>query len=174
MNATPQKDTVLQRIKRDFKTINLGIFFDEATRNFPDNTAIIDLTEADSRSYTYTQVEGKLRLGAQALAAAGLRRGDRCAIALPNGVEFLAAFLGALRLGVIPVPINFRLSAETMQSIVRDADCRAIVGSHTDAGLCCKIADDLGMQIRLSTDAGQPGWVDYRALVAQQQDVRIV
>src|SRR5215216_4857859 len=98
MNATAQKDTVLQRIKRDFKTINLGIFFDEATRNFPDKTAIIDLTEAEPCSYTYTQVERKVRRGAQALAAAGLHWGDRCAIALPNGLEFLVAFLGALRL----------------------------------------------------------------------------
>lgn len=174
MNQAGQQTSVLERIKRDFKTINLGIFFDEATRNYSDNIAIIDLTEAEPRSYTYSQLETEVSRAAQALAAAGLRRRDRCVIALPNGAEFLAAFLGALRLGVIPVPINYRLGAETMQSIVRDADCSAIVGSHTDAATCCRIADDLGMEIRLATDGEKLGWTDYRALVARQPGVRIV
>src|SRR5215218_2643865 len=112
MMPSGQKITVVERIKRDFEIVNLGIFFDEATRNYPEKVAIIDLT-GERRSYTYTQLESEVCRAAQALAAAGLRRRDRRVIALPNGVEFLASFLGALRLGVIPVPINYRLSAET-------------------------------------------------------------
>ena len=154
--------TVVEWIKRDFKVINLGIFFDEATRNYPDNIAIIDLSEAEPQSYTYTELETEVRRAAQALASVGLRRRERCIISIPNGVRFLTAFLGALRLGVIPVPINFRLGAETLQSIVRDARCRAIVGSPQHTATCCDIADRLGMEIRLSTDAARPGWDDYR------------
>ena len=125
--------TVVERIKRDFKVINLGIFFDEPLRQHPDRTAIIDLTEATPRSYTYAELETEVCRAAQALAAVGLRKNDRCIVSIPNGVTFLSVFLGALRLGVVPVPINFRLGADTLQSIVRDARCRAVVGSpkHT-------------------------------------------
>ena len=139
----------------DFTVINLGIFFDEATRNHPDNIAILDLSEAEPQSYTYTELETEVRRAARALASVGLRRRERCVISIPNGARFLAAFLGALRLGVIPVPINFRLGVETLQSIVRDAALRAIVGSPQHTATCCDIADRLGMQIRLSTDACQ-------------------
>ena len=166
--------TVVERIKRDFKTINLGIFFDEATRDHPNNVAIIDLTEAAPRSYTYAELETEVRRGAQALASVGLRKNDRCIISIPNGTTFLTAFLGALRIGVIPVPINFRLGADTMQSIVRDALCSAIVGSPRDTTTCCDIADQLGMKIRLSVDEARPGWDDYRSLAAKQPDIRIV
>ena len=66
--------TVVERIKRDFKVINLGIFFDEPLREHPDRTAIVDLTEAEPRSYTYAELETQVRRAAQALAAVGLRR----------------------------------------------------------------------------------------------------
>ena len=166
--------TVVERIKRDFKVINLGIFFDEATSRNPDRTAIIDLTQASPRSFTYRELETEVRRAAQALSSAGLRKNDRCIVSIPNGVTFLTAFLGALRIGTVPVPINFRLGADTLQSIVRDACCRTIVGSPKDTAACCDIADKLGIEIRLSTDGARPGWDDYRALAARQSDVRIV
>ena len=174
MTSTDNAMTVVERIKREFKVINLGIFFDEATSKDPDGVAIIDLAEPEARTYTYAQLETQVCRAASALAAAGLRRRDRCIVAVPNGVTFLAAFLGALRLGAIPVPINFKLGADAMQSIVRDANCSAIVGSPKDAAACCDIADGLAMAIRLSTDAPRTGWTDYRALLEQQPDVRIV
>jgi len=173
-SADGKATTVLERIKRDFKVINLGIFFDQATRNYPDNVAIIDLTETEPRSYTYSELETEVRRAAQALAFVGLRKNERCVISIPNGITFLAAFLGALRIGAIPVPMNFRLGAETMQSIMRDARCRAIIGSPQDTATCCDIANKLDMEIRLSTDGARPGWDDYWSLVAKQPDIRVV
>src|SRR6185503_379842 len=114
-NSGAHATTVVEWIKRDFKVINLGIFFDEVTRKHPDNVAIVDLSEAEPQSYTYAELEAEVRRAAQALASVGLRRRERCIISIPNGVRFLAAFLGALRIGVIPVPINFRLGAEMLQ-----------------------------------------------------------
>jgi long-chain acyl-CoA synthetase len=174
MNATAQATTVVERIKRDFKIINLGIFFDEATRAAPDSIAIVDLSESEPRTYSYRQLECEVRRAALALRAAGLRRRDRCIVAVGNGVTFLAAFLGALRLGAIPVPINFKLGADSLQSIVRDANCSVIVGSPKDAPACCDIADHLDMAVRLSTDGARPGWTEYRPLLERQSDERIV
>ena len=166
--------TVVEWIKRDFKVINLGIFFDEATKSRPDSIAIIDLTESEPETYSYAELEREVRRAALALRAAGLKSRERLIVSIPNGVRFLAAFLGALRIGAIPVPINFRLGAESLASIVRDAGCRAIVGSPQHTATCCDIADTLDMDIRLSTDAPRAGWQDYAALVAVQSDERVV
>jgi acyl-coenzyme A synthetase/AMP-(fatty) acid ligase len=48
---------------------------------------------------------------ATVLAAFGVRPGDRVMIALPDGVELVWAFLGAIRLGAIAVPVNPALTA---------------------------------------------------------------
>src|SRR5262249_13783811 len=42
--------------------------------------------------------------------ALGLKRGDRVAIVLPEGEHFIPAFLGALWVGLIPVPLYPPLS----------------------------------------------------------------
>ena len=40
-----------------------------------------------------------------ALQALGARKGDRVALILPDNADFVFAFLGAIRAGIIPVPI---------------------------------------------------------------------
>ena len=40
----------------------------------------------------------------------GLRRGDRLALVIPEGEHFIPAFLGALWIGLIPVPLYPPLS----------------------------------------------------------------
>src|SRR5437763_16422733 len=72
-----------------------------------------------SRGFTFLGAKGPgedlfvsfhdLRLSAQRRAAhyasAGLRRGDRVALVVPEGEHFIPAFLGALWGGLIPVPL---------------------------------------------------------------------
>jgi acyl-CoA synthetase (AMP-forming)/AMP-acid ligase II len=166
--------TVVARIKRDFEVLNLGIFFDEATKVRPDSIAIIDLSEAAPRTYSYAELEHEVRRAALALCAAGLHNRERLIVSIPNGVRFLTVFLGALRIGVIPVPVNFRLGADSLASIVRDTRSRAIVGSPQHTATCCDIAEWLGMEIRLATDTPRAGWRDYVALAAAQPNERMV
>src|SRR5258705_9089235 len=58
------------------------------------------------QEHTFGDLDGRANRMAGALAARGLTYGDRLAIQLPNRIEYLALFLAATRLGVIPVPIN--------------------------------------------------------------------
>ena len=72
-----------------------------------------------SRGFTFVGAKGPgedlflsfhdLRLATQRraahYAAAGLRRGDRVALIVPEGEHFIPAFLGALWAGLIPVPL---------------------------------------------------------------------
>src|SRR5206468_4786658 len=61
---------------------------------------------------------------AGALAARGVRAGDRVAMLLHNGLEFPETLLACLRLGAIAVPINFRLAPSEIDYIL--ADCGAV------------------------------------------------
>ncbi len=51
-----------------------------------------------------------------ALQALGLRKGDRCGLILPQNEDFVLAFLGAIRAGVVPVPIYPPLGLGPMQA----------------------------------------------------------
>ena len=55
--------------------------------------------------FTYSGVERVTARYGGAMQAMGLKKGDRIALILPNNQDFVFAFLGALRCGVIPVPI---------------------------------------------------------------------
>ena len=54
-------------------------------------------------TWTYAEVFAKAR---SAGAALGAGAGDRVLIALPDGADFVCAFLGALRAGAVAVPVN--------------------------------------------------------------------
>lgn len=59
----------------------------------------------DGDYHTFEQVEQSTRAVAAALQDAGLAKGDRVALILPDADQFVFTFLAALRAGVVPVPI---------------------------------------------------------------------
>ncbi|MEM1028917.1 MAG: fatty acyl-AMP ligase [Myxococcota bacterium] len=55
--------------------------------------------------FTYSGLERATARYAGALQTLGLKKGDRVALVIPDNQDFVFTFLGALRAGVIPVPI---------------------------------------------------------------------
>jgi malonyl-CoA/methylmalonyl-CoA synthetase len=70
---------------------------------------------------------------ARALAARGIRAGDRLAVRLPNRLEFLDLFLACLKLGAVFVPVNVLYREREIGHIVSDAEPRALVGEAGSA-----------------------------------------
>lgn len=62
---------------------------------------------------------------AQSLRGLGVAIGDRIAIYVPNGVEFVAAFIAVVKAGAIAVPVNLRLSVPEIAHILADCSPRA-------------------------------------------------
>ncbi len=56
--------------------------------------------------FTRRQIADASVAAASELKKAGISAGDRAALLLPNGPEFIYYYFGALRLGAIVVPIN--------------------------------------------------------------------
>ena len=69
----------------------------------------LGLTFVDSQeretALTYAELFARAQRAAGALAARGVRRGDRVAIILATGAPFMDAFFGALFAGAVPVPL---------------------------------------------------------------------
>src|SRR5882724_6367510 len=97
----------------------------------PERMAIVDLRDARKpRTYTYAEFDAHISGVAALLIASGLRRGAHVAIASLNRAEFLFAFYGIQRAGMVAVPINIKLPREQIDYILADA---AIAFGFVDA-----------------------------------------
>jgi long-chain acyl-CoA synthetase len=104
---------------------NLGYFFADSVRHFPDRVAIIDLYGGHERRVTYAQFNEHCDRAACLVRNLGVKPGERVGMIIGNRVEFLEIFFGAMRAGAIPVAINTRLAPDTLKFILDDAECRA-------------------------------------------------
>ena len=82
------------------------------------------------RRMTYAQLGEASARFAAGLRALGVQREQRIVLAMLDTVDFPVAFWGALRAGVIPVPINTLLPAETVGYILEDSRAAALFVSE--------------------------------------------
>jgi acyl-CoA synthetase (AMP-forming)/AMP-acid ligase II len=102
---------------------NLGDLIDR--RRDLDRPALIDLRSPEApRPYTHREVDRLAGGVARYLQAQGLESGTRVAIAALNRAEYLAAYFGIMRAGLVAVPINIKLPRDTVDFIVGDAQVR--------------------------------------------------
>ena len=87
--------------------------------------AVID---ADG-TYTYAELAERVRRAGNALLDLGVRMESRVAICLLDSVDFPAAFLGAMRIGAVPVPLNTLLTAADYDYMLRDSRAHTLVVS---------------------------------------------
>src|SRR6266566_3730398 len=89
--------------------------------------AIIDLGgEHGPREISYAQLDAMANGVARALTARGRARGDRVAILSANRAEYLAAYYGIMRAGLVAVPINFKFPRQTIHFIIRDSGAKLV------------------------------------------------
>ncbi|MFC7233362.1 class I adenylate-forming enzyme family protein [Saliphagus sp. GCM10025308] len=100
-------------------------FLEENADLRTDETAIRSV-DADE-TLSYGEFDEQVNRLANGLRERGLRPSDRVAMALHNTVEFLVTMYACHKLGLVAVPINYRLSAGEVQTILDDANVAAVI-----------------------------------------------
>ena len=104
---------------------NLGALFDPELGG--DRTALIDCRDwEEPREYSHRQIDDLANACARGLSARGLVRGNTVGILSANRAEYLIAFFGILRAGLVAVPIGYKFPAETIAYILKDAGIRFV------------------------------------------------
>jgi hypothetical protein len=74
--------------------------------------------------YSFAELDAMSMAVARALARRNFARGDRIAIVSANRAEFLAAYYGVMRAGLVAVPVNYRFPRQTIHFIIKDAGAK--------------------------------------------------
>ncbi|MQA13220.1 MAG: AMP-binding protein [Pseudonocardiaceae bacterium] len=131
----------------------------------PHHPAVIMAGSGQRRSYGELE-ERSVRL-ADALRAAGLRRGDTVALLTDNSVHSYEVYWAAVRSGMYLTAVNSHLTAPEVAYIVDDSGATALVVSAALAGLAREVAGSVpGVRTRLAYGGAVDGYGDYEAALA--------
>src|SRR6476469_9123783 len=89
----------------------------------PEKVAFVD----PRRRCTFGELDERATRLANALAARGIRRGDRVAVLGLNSLELVESWLAVLRLGAVAVPVNFRLATAEITYLLTDSGAAAVI-----------------------------------------------
>jgi malonyl-CoA/methylmalonyl-CoA synthetase len=95
--------------------------------------------EAD-RTYTFGELDAQAARMAAALAARGVKPGDRVCLWLRNSPQFILIYLAVARIGAVLVPMNVLYRERELRHLIADADPVAVVASEADVGAIPDIA----------------------------------
>ncbi|HXY66557.1 MAG TPA: long-chain fatty acid--CoA ligase [Mycobacterium sp.] len=152
--------------------MNVGTHLSKRALLNPGLEALVD--DAAGRRFTFAELNAQADRVAHVLTGLGLGKGDRVALLLPNGHQFVEAFYGAARAGLVVVPLNWRLVADELGFMLRDSGATVLVFDAEYDAVVADLHDRGGNEdgtpvahwLRVGADG--PGWArDFDALVGQ-------
>jgi long-chain acyl-CoA synthetase len=114
----------------------------------PDSTALVEGVNA-ARTCSWAELDALVERCAAGLASLGLLAGHRVTICLHTGIDFVVAYLGALRAGLVAAPANPRgATGELVRQLV-DSGSRVVLADAVSvatvraavAGVCEALQD---------------------------------
>ena len=121
-------------------SLNLALILTESARKHPGKPAVI----LDQFKLTYAQVDALSTQVASSLRAAGVNRGDKVGLMLPNVPQFVIAYFGILKAGAVVVPMNVLLRAPEVGFYLGDSEAKALIVWDDFAGEALKAAAEAG------------------------------
>ena len=89
----------------------------------PDEVGLVD----DSGRWTWRALDEHASAVAAGLHRAGLAPGDRLAVQLPSGLDFVSCYLGGLRAGLVVVPVNPAYTVAELIHVLRDSGAAMVI-----------------------------------------------
>ena len=102
---------------------SLSVLVRAAARDRADAPAVV----AGEERLSWGELDAQVDRAAAGYAARGLTPGERVAVQLPNGVDWLRATLGALRAGLVVVPVNTAYTDPELEYLLADSRASLLV-----------------------------------------------
>jgi long-chain acyl-CoA synthetase len=102
---------------------SLGDFVGRAAEKYRDNVALT----GNGRAISYAELLAMIEKAASVFHEAGVKKGDRVGLMLPNCPEYVIAFFGALRIGATTTQINPLYVGRELEHIFTDSGAQTVV-----------------------------------------------
>jgi len=143
--------------------ITVGHTLTQAAARWPDKTGLV----FEGRRWTFAQWNRAVNKAAHAYRARGVQHGDRVALLTWNLPEQVISFYALMKLGAVPVPINYRLAANEVKYIIDDCGARILVFEESLRDKVEPIAADLAIETYLYVgDRPQGREIPFESFVA--------
>jgi long-chain acyl-CoA synthetase len=119
-----------------------------SAREHPDAPAL----EFFGRTVSYQQLQDRIERAAAYLRDAGVRRGDRVAIVLPNCPQHIVAFYAVLRLGAVVIEHNPLYTAREMRKQFEDHGAKVAIVWSKLVSVLLDFPDDLALNAVIAVD----------------------
>src|SRR3970040_2954906 len=83
--------------------------------------------EGEIKRFTFAELSSLTNQIGNALLSLGFQKGDRLLIRLPNLPEFPLVFLGAIKMGAVPIPSSTMLTAEEIGCLLDDSKSKGVL-----------------------------------------------
>lgn len=141
-------------------------FLEKSAALFPDKLAVI----CDDARCSYAGLNGMANSLADWLHGQGLQAGDRVAVLLNNGLEFVVSYFGALKAGGVAVPLNSELKPDGLRRILQKLGAAVLITTGRFERLVeAAGTDSLGIHTLLIIDASR-SWGDVPFSVYSWKD----
>ena len=104
---------------------NVGLLLSKRAALNPRLEALVEVERG--RRFTYAELNARCNRAADVFRGLGVRPGERVALLLMNGVEFVESFFALAKIGAIIVPLNWRLVPDELAFILKDSGASVLV-----------------------------------------------
>jgi long-chain acyl-CoA synthetase len=128
-------------------------------RATPDRVALI---HGDAK-LTWAHLDARVERVAAAMAAGGIRPGERVGVLGENSVDYVEVFFGALRAGACVVPLPTMASTDSLARMIVDSGSKALFASSAYRDVARAIADVARVALPVGLDFDDGSFRSYRA-----------
>lgn len=101
--------------------MNYNNWLNKRERYAPQKEAVLDTVSG--KRYSYREMNHKAsRLAGYLQQKCGLKVGDRLAVISKNNIEYLILFFACAKIGIVMVPLNYRLPKAGLHELLEDAE----------------------------------------------------
>jgi acyl-CoA synthetase (AMP-forming)/AMP-acid ligase II len=143
--------------------------FKEQVLKAPDEVALV----FKEKETTWREIDSLSNRFAHGMLGLGIKKGDRVAALLTNSLEFIVTYLAILKSGGIFVPLNFQLTASSIEYALNHSKSKILVCDDEFVPTIKKILPKLNAIHRVITvgeKESQDGMLSFREVLFRGKD----
>lgn len=143
--------------------MNISNLLARGARKYPQNVAVISMGKETS----YKALDVLVNKAANGLLQAGIHKGDKVAIFMPNVLEFVVLYFAIQRVGAVVVPINAKFVQTELEYVLAHSDAKAIF-AHELLFAQAESINFTGLKVKTGVTVDK--WQSFETFMNQRED----